>query len=344
MTDYNKISDILNEICSIVKPKRNSNGFMCRCPVCGDSKRNKRMTRLHVDYYSQYNEWIARCYNGGCDISGSTNIISLYAKIKGVSYTQAKKYINTDVFDIGIIKKRLSKKDNTEIIDYDKNIDINLPNECISISDTPSDRFQERYLDKLKSFIKKRKIPDNYQCYVSFDGKYKGRIIIPVIINNKLKYFQGRSIFDNIEPKYLNPDIDKTGIISNSDKFHFDKHIIVTEGIIDSWMVENNQGTSCLGAYFSDDLIKKLLKMTNKGVIICFDNPLLDKAGYDEFIKFSNESIYKNKVRYFLPSNKEVKDLNDVKVKDDSIDIYQYVIDNSYSLYAISSRLKLLYK
>jgi hypothetical protein len=157
-------------------------------------------------------------------------------------------------------------------------------------------------------------------------------------------YFQGRSLFDNIEPKYLNPDVDKTGIILNSDKFDSDKFIIMTEGIIDSWMVENHQGTPCLGSYFSDTLIKKVLKMTNKGIILCFDNPFIDKAGYKELIKFGKKSIYKNKVKYFIPSDKNIKDLNDLKIYNPNMVIYDHIVENSYSYYNIFTKLRLLHK
>jgi len=345
MIDYDRVSDILNEICTSVKPKRNGNGFVCRCPICGDSSKSDRISRLHVDLYPKYQDWIAKCYNGGCPISGSTNLIALHAKAVGNSYIESKKYILDGVYDVLKLKERLRKQKRRPSEQIEKNYtDISIPDECISVEDNICDVIEKRYQEHLKKFIRTRHIPDNHKCFVSHSGKYKGRIIIPVFIGDSLMYFQGRSLFDNIEPKYLNPDIDKTGIILNSDKFDKNKNIIVTEGIIDSWMVEYNQGTPCLGSYFSDELIKKLLKMTTKKVILCFDNPLIDKAGYDELIKFMEQSLYKNKVYYFFPNKKTFKDLNDLKIQSPNINVYDYVVKNAVSLFSVNTKLKLLYK
>jgi len=344
MIDTDRVSDILNEICTIVKPKRNGNGFVCRCPICGDSSKSERVSRLHVDFYPKYQDWIAKCYNGGCPISGSTNVVSLYARAKGISFIKAKKFILDGVYDIDKLKERLSRKKQTQEQVPENHTDINLPDDCLDIDDTTKDRIKKRYQKQLKDFVTARHIPDDHKCYVAYSGKYKGRVIIPVFVDDSLMYFQGRSLFDNIEPKYLNPDVDKTGIVLNSDMFNKDRSIIVTEGIIDSWMVEHNQGTPCLGSYFSDDLIKKLLKMTTKKVILCFDNPLIDKAGYDELMKFTMDSLYKGKVHYFFPNTKTFKDLNDLKINTPDLNVYDYVVKNAVSLYSVITKLKLLYK
>jgi len=344
MIDQSRVSEILNEISPSVSAKSNKMGFVCRCPICGDSKKSERIRRLHVDYYSKYGDWIAKCYNGGCPITGSTNLISLYAQARSISYKQAKKYIDNEVFDVDRIKNRLKKKNNIEKKELQEDIKFNVSNEWLSVNDEPQDRFQERYIKALKEFIKKRFIPNEYPCFIGYTGRYKARIITPIFINKELKYYQGRSIVDGIEPKYLNPDVDKSLIISNSDKFHRNKNIIITEGIIDSWMVEDYQGTSCLGAYFSDELIKNVYEYTDKQVILCFDNPLVDKAGFEEISKFVKESKYRNKVRYFFVGDDSFKDLNDLRIKQPNLNIYRFVSDNSYPLYTIKAKLKLLYK
>ena len=343
MIDQNRVQQILSEICDNVYPKPYKQGFKCRCPICGDSKKSERTTRLHVDYYQNYNDWIAKCYNGGCAISSSTTLISLYAKATGISFSEAKKYVNNDKYDSEKIKQRLKTKETPAEQKIEHN-ETQLPEFILSLDDEPQDRFQERYKEALEVFVKERHIPSHNKCYVSYDGKYRGRIIIPVYIDEKLMYYQARALSSVIDPKYMNPVIDKTGIVLNSDKFDKAKSIIVTEGIIDCWMVEYNQGTSCLGAYFSDELISNLYNYTDNDVILCFDNPLIDKAGWDELSSFIEESKYKNKVKYFFDPQFDYKDLNDLRCKRPEIDIYSYVLSNSYNLYAIKAKLKLLYK
>jgi hypothetical protein len=148
---------------------------------------------------------------------------------------------------------------------------------------------------------------------------------------------------DIIDPKYLNPVVDKSSIIMNRDKFDKSKFIILTEGIIDAWMVEENQGTSVLGAYFDDDFIEQVISMTDKGVILCFDNPLIDTSGREVLTQFIDESDYRHKVKYFLPDRKDFKDLNDLRSVYDG-NIYDYVTKNSFGGLNVKVKLSLLYK
>lgn len=311
--------------------------------------------RLHVDFYGKYNDWVCKCYNGGCELTKSTNIIKLYSLAKGIEYREAKKYINNDVYDSDKLKNKIKKKKeyksptndiNTSDIDMSFGV-IKRSKYWLSRNDANkcrNDRFKKRYIKELLKFRIDRCIPKEYELYVAYDGDYKNRIIIPIIIDNEIRYFQGRSIFDHITPKYDNPEIDKSGIILNSDKFNRKKSIIITEGIIDAFMVEDNQGTACLGSYFSDEFIKKIISYTDGNVIICFDNPFIDKAGYEEMKRFIKESKYKHIVRYFIPDSTKFKDLNELKIQNPKINIYNYVLLNSYQEYAALAKIKINHK
>lgn len=338
--DYSKVNDILSEICESVKSKSNGKGFQARCPVCGDSQKHKKIQRLHVDYYTKYDNWIARCYNGGCPISGSTNIISLYSRVKGISFIEAKKLIQSKEYNTDKIKERLLKNNNTKSEEIIKeNLDIDIDKDCYSINSIISDRIGQRYIEALKKFVNNRQI--NFPCYIAYKGRYKGRVIIPIFIDGILKFFQGRSLFDNMKPKYLNPNSDKLHIILNSDKFSKDKFIIVTEGVIDAWMIEDNQGTSFLGAYLSDEFIETVSKYTDKGIVVCFDNPLIDEAGREEILKFIENSKFSKEVQYFLPNRTDFKDLNDLKLLGQIDNIYNYVISQRKSSFYVQTSLKL---
>ena len=331
MIDDARVFEILTEICEDVTAKRSKRGFVARCPVCGDSKKTKRIRRLHVDYYSKHDDFAVTCYNGGCPFH-SGNVYSLYAAVKGVSYGDARKYIEEDVYDPKAITKALSaskpKPAKVEILAQD-GIDLEW-SDVLTETQEVTDRFEERYQAALSKFISDRQIPSPYkeEMVVAFQGRYQGRVIIPIYLNGKLMYFQGRSLFDNIEPKYLNPDVDKDMIVSNSDSFSRDKYIVVVEGLIDSWMVEDNQGTSVNGGYFNDDLIEYLLTLTDKGVILCPDNPFLDSAGRLELIRFMKESKYAGIVKYFIMAG-AYKDLNILKVAKPDYNIYQYIVAKS---------------
>ncbi|MCK5016054.1 MAG: hypothetical protein KAS32_03190 [Candidatus Peribacteraceae bacterium] len=342
MIDENRVEEIVGEICESYSRKR-TGGFKARCPVCGDSSKNKRLQRLHVDWYQKYDTWVVTCYNGGCSYH-SGDIYSLYAEVTGSTYGESKKYINQETYNTEEIKKRLSrnrKKPAVVIDDTPQYLDLDM-NDCLSVKSDTKDRIELRYLVALQQFMLRRGI-FNHDCFIAHAGKYKGRIIVPVFISGEMVYFQGRSVSKDVEPKYLNPVVDKSTIMLNSDNFDRSKSIIVTEGIIDAWMVEDNQGTCVLGAYFDDEFIKNTLTMTDESVIICFDNPLIDDSGRKVLIQHMSESKYKNKVKYFLPDRKDFKDLNDLSMIYRG-SIYDYVCNNSFSALNIKVKMSLLYK
>ena len=339
MLEEYRVSEILTEL-GIDCIERNGH-FKCKCPICGDSQKSNRIKRLKISYYSKYDTWMGYCWNGGCECKGY-DIYTIYSKLTGTEYRDAKKYIDNDVYDTKKIKQRLKAKKRKKIIKEvigNQEFDIDFNKECV-FTDTKTDSvIEQRYIKHLIDFIKTRHIP--VKCCIAHYGKYKGRIVIPVYINGKIVYYQGRSIFDHQLPKYLNPDIDKTPIIVNSDKFDKSKSIIVSEGILDSYMVEYNQGTSFLGSYASDSFIEGIFKYTDKDVIIAWDNPFIDKAGKMELTKFIEDSKYGKSVKYFLMPYKNCKDLNDLKIKHPNLNIYDFVLSNSYGHYNVLIKLLL---
>ncbi len=342
MLDQTRVAEILSELGAGEYTERNGH-FKCKCFVCGDSQKSRKIKRLKISYYQQYGTWIAYCFNGGCEIKG-TNIYSLYATVKGVSFSEAKKYCNEDVYDAKTIIESMStsKPKVEQLIDINPDVDLNWVH-VVNGGQLVTDRFQKRAQSALNNFICERHIPYDYakDMVAAFDGKYKGRVIIPIYLDGRLRYFQGRSLFPNIEPKYLNPDVDKDMIISNSDKFDRGKYIMVTEGLIDSWMVGYNQGTSVNGGYFSDDIIQALLPLTDKGVILCPDNPNIDISGRKTLIQFMNESIYAGRVEYFLMDGTKDKDLNDLAIGFPELRIYEYIVRNKSSKFKTEMKLNL---
>jgi DNA primase len=154
-----------------------------------------------------------------------------------------------------------------------------------------------------------------------------------------LIYFQGRAVNESIKPKYLNPDTDKQLVIYNDGNFERDKYIIVSEGLLDAFMVPK-QGTTCLGSSITDFFIKTLLKKTDKGVILAFDN---DKPGIQSMLNFMKSNKYSNTVHYFLfPDKYSVDtDLNTLVAEHKIDDVYQLVTDNSFSRVSAETKLRL---
>lgn len=340
MSERYLIEEFLYSNCN--KVKRSGDGYLLRCPVCGDSKRNPNKRRCHVDYYSKYDEWIYTCYNGDCP-APSGNIQSLYAHVMGVSWREANKALNEQKYDKDKLKARLDKK--VEYVDEEDQqgvLDLNL-SDCLTLQQTPNGRIEERYHNSLKKFYIDRQIPLRRGIMVCHSGKYKNRFIIPVYDGDKMVYFQGRSIDNHTEPKYLNPVVLKEDIILNKNEFDPEKYIIVTEGLIDAFMIEDDQGTTCLGASLSDEFIEKLLSFSRK-IIIALDNPTLDESGCKNYIKIIEQSRYAKMLKYFFMPWDNIKDMNDLRLNNKSLNIYDYVVKNSLGHFKASIVIKNLYK
>lgn len=338
MVEQYLVESFLYTYCN--KVRRNGDGYVLRCPICGDSKKNPNKRRCHVDFYHKYDEWTYTCYNGGCP-EPSGNIQSLYSHVMSVSWKEANKALTESKYDAKKIKKKLDKKQVFVDEEDDKNdiLDLNL-SDCLTLNQKPDGRIQGKYHQLLKKFYVDRYIPIRRNIMICHSGKYKNRFIIPVYENGDLIYFQGRAINNDMDAKYFNPDVVKENIVLNKESFDPDKYIIVSEGLIDAFMVECDQGTTCLGASVSDEFLDKIIPLSKKGVIIALDNPDTDDSGYENYIKLIEKSKYAKKLRYFFMPDINIKDLNDLRLSDKSINIYDFVIKNSLPYFKSSIIMK----
>ena len=337
---FDKVSDIIYRYFQNVSMKPGGTGLNATCAICGDSKTG-RQRRFHIDYYSKFDSYVARCYNGDCALaSHPTDIITLYTMLSGISYRDAKKELSDSVYEPRRIKAKVaSPAINTEpepTITVPLDLDIN---DCLTLKSVPDGRIQERYYKALSDFVTSRKI--TVECLVAIRGRQQGRIIIPIIDNGVMTYFQGRAISDDMSPKYLNSTSPKEDVVMNRGLFHKDKFIIVTEGPIDAMMINDSQGTTSIGATISEKLLEVLFPLTDKGVIIALDNPNIDKAGYTVMMDMISNHKYGKKLRYFLMPHSDCKDLNNLVVKRGVTDVYEFVVKHSYTPFYIATKFKL---
>jgi len=346
MIRYEVVNEFVNEYLTSVTVNKTGSHWNARCPLCGDSKKNLRKKRFHLDYKNGNPIW--NCFN--CNQSGS--FLTIYANLKGLSLEEVK----DELFSFDTVRDRLSNKEiflneiqkenkiNYEVFNWirEKSISRNQEGNGILFS---------RYKEELLKFCNDRKIPSNYDILICYEGDYKGRIIVPVIDrNNNIIYFQARRLpKSNVEPKYTNPKLEKSIAILNEDKFDENKFIVITEGIIDAYTI-GDQGTSCLGGYFSDYLIDLIYKYTKKGVILAFDNPFVDKTGYRNMMRFMKggkgkpPSKFSKTVKYFIPSKGHIhiKDINMLSVECSINNMYDYILKNSYNYMEAYVKLKLV--
>jgi DNA primase len=152
-----------------------------------------------------------------------------------------------------------------------------------------------------------------------------------------LIYFQARRRpGSGVEPKYKNPAGEKQNIILNKDRFRNDRCIIVTEGLLDAFMI-GPQGTTCLGKELSIDFVKKLKKYTHESIILAFDN---DEPGQISMKKIMKSDISKMVKYFIMPKAYDSKDINSLRCDYNIKDMYSFVVENSYELHTALTRLK----
>lgn len=328
--DY--VSQFVMEYFSKVTISKNGCHFHARCVLCGDSKKSPSKKRFHLDFNNGNPGF--HCFN--CERSGT--FLQLYSKIKGISIAQAKKELNK--YDVEDLTQRLSTRKREKVlneIEYEYHDYI--LDDCISECDRAECYIQQQYQKVLENFLTERKIPEGITLYIAIKGRYKNRIIIPVWIDGHITYFQARKIHESMEPKYKNPTLEKGSIILNRDNFDPKNPIVVTEGLIDAFMI-GKQGTSCLGAYISDRFMEELISLIDKeNIILAFDN---DIPGIKSLKKFMKENIYAKSLKYFLTpyKYKRGKDLNKLVLLYNIDDVYDMIIENSYSYLRTSSMLQ----
>ena len=201
-----------------------------RCPICGDSKKNKSKTRGYI--YSVKSNTNFKCHNCGASMS-------LNNFIKKVDPAIHKQY--------SLEKFRDGHTGRNFVVDepefkfekpmFKERVDLPLCSE----SKVASEYLQKRKLnpnhfyfsEDFSAFVKSFK-------EVEFDNLYKeSRIVIPIHYQKKLVGFQGRALSPN-SIKYitimLNDDAPK---IYGLDQIKKDESVYVTEGPFDSTFIRN---------------------------------------------------------------------------------------------------------
>ena len=280
------------------------NDLQCICPFCGDKQR-----RFHFDLEKQ----LFNCFKGSCQTSGR-GFTGLLFKL-GYDKSETLRYA------LGTTSKRkkVEVKITTQVADPDDFDEIIRNN---SVASHPEiDKFRES-----------RKIPSDYPLFFGVNPNYNfyKRIIIPVIYEGKILYYQARAIVD-CDLKYLNPKADKDILpIFRSNLFNPALPVVVTEGILDVITSLIKNMTTQFGVP-SENFIQRVLGLTDK-VIIALDN---DDPGYKRLLKLAD--IYRDRVRYFIwpqyLTNLGYKDFNDLVCRKGLVgdELFLFILRNSYS-------------
>jgi len=224
------------------------------CLFCGDHAEHLGINKTN----GYFTCWL-------CSENG--NFINLVKKIENCSYYEAK---------------NIAKKYDYENVSYVKEIEIKkyigkvLPPEC-------SEKFLNIHLNYLKNrnfnpheLIKRWKLQSVHTV-----GKYKFRIIAPVIVDNQVVNFVACDASNKADVPYLFASNKKSIMPINSCLYGADSiksEVIICEGVTDVWRIGENS-ISTFGKVMTKNQVVMLLKKEVTRAIIIPDSDAIN-AGY----------------------------------------------------------------
>ena len=277
-----------------------------RCPICGDSKKNKTKTRGYL--YTIKADVNFRCHNCGASMTFSNFL-------KEIDPVVHKQYV-FERFKQGstgrgtVVEEPVFK---FEAPTFKSSIDLPLA----STVDVSRIYLEKRKLDPTKFYYAERFVEYVNSHKQSLDVKEHPRIIIPLYYEKNLVGVQGRALNSN-SVKYITTIFyDEAPKIYGLDNIRRDAPVFVTEGPFDSTFLLNS--IAMCGA---DGDVRKWGVSTPVWV---YDNEPRSK----EITERISSAIARGDSVVIWPTNIEEKDINDMILA--GHDVQSIVESNTYS-------------
>lgn len=319
--------------------KENSVDIVARCPVCGDSQKNKRSKRLHL--YIKNNETRINCFNGDCEVNNKTtfgflksfypNLLENYKRenfIQNLSHLSGTE--SEDVF-AGIAENINTSNQNNQnqinsvmkpivthnLFDYFENI-LEHEDAIAYLAKRGFDYFNSKF----EWYFGKQDLQIGDKLY-----KLTNSLIIPLYYNDEMYGFYSRNIH-NKEFFTYNPEQNMGYKIFNWFQIEKEKETFIFEGIFDALSMKEDNVIALMGAKIPEERLKEL-----KYPIFVLDN---DKTGILNSIEYAKKGY---KV-YIQPDIYKEKDMNELMLNHPELDISKMIKENLYSGISAEIRLK----
>ena len=269
-----------------------------RCPICGDSSKNKNKARGY--FYQVKNNTNFKCHNCGINISFNNFL-------KEIDSTTHKQYV-FEKFKDGHTGKNFVVEQPEEVfkkldskLEFKKKVEINLP----SAFDVPQSQI---YLHNRAIFDGDFYYASNFKEFInelkphSFESTEYGepRIVIPLVRNHELIGVQGRALSYN-PIKYITVMLsDDEPKIYGLDNIRKDVPVYVTEGPFDSTFIRNSIAMCGADADVSSWGISD--------PVWIYDN----EPRNSEIVSRISKTIDRGDKGVIWPSNVKEKDINDM--------------------------------
>jgi transcription elongation factor Elf1 len=297
--------------------KKKDDLYNFRCPLCGDSQKNKIKSRGYI--FRKKNDYFYMCHNCGV----STTFYNFLKEVDPnlLKEYQLERYKNGETGNNNYPKPEFEEF-KSEKPSFKKALE--LP----TIDSLPEAHFA-------KSYVQQRRIPETFYSQLYFaedfaafiqnlgiekEGLHKNdqRLVIPFYDKEKnLVAIQGRSLGES-KLRYITLKLhDDNKKIYGLDRIDEDKLVCVVEGPIDSMFLDNAVATA-------DSNLESITDVLDKSkVVLVFDNEPRNK----EIVAKLEHAIDNHFNVVIWPEFIEEKDINDMVLNGFSPDEIQDIID-----------------
>ena len=290
-----------------------------RCPLCGDSSKNKTKARGYV--YEKKNNYFYMCHNCGA----STTFYNFLEKVDPnlVKEYALERYKNGEQGRDNYVKPTFEEL-KTETPKFKKSLDIP------SVNSLPEEHYA-------KVYVKSRRIPEAFYSDLYFAEDFKSfvesleiekeglkeddpRLIIPFYDEDKnLVAFQGRALGES-KLRYITVKIDKDNHkVFGLDRIDKEETIYVVEGPIDSMFIENAVATA------DSNLMSASRHLDKTKIVLVYDNEPRNK----DIVKQMDKAIEEHYQIVIWPEMIVEKDINDMILSGFSPDEIQDIISKN---------------
>jgi hypothetical protein len=314
--DTKYISMISHRLGKFKKIKSDLYNF--RCPICGDSKKNKNKTRGYL--YGIKNNTNYKCHNCGVNISFNNFLKTLDPQTHKQYILEKFKNNNTGKnFTVDEPKLEFKKPVFSRKINLPKATENETSRVYLNSRNLNPDKFY--YSDNFKHWVNSIKPTfDN----VRYD---EPRIVIPLFYNKKLIGVQGRALNKN-SIKYITIMFDEDSPkVYGLDEINYNKPIYVVEGPFDSTFIDNS-----IALCGSDGNLQFL---NDAELIFVYDN----EPRNAEIVSKLGKVIDSGYKVVIWPNSIDQKDINDMVLS--GLDVQSLIESNVHS--GLEAKLKFTY-
>jgi hypothetical protein len=280
-----------------------------RCPICGDSQKNKNKTRGYI--YSVKNNTNFKCHNCGASLSFNNFLKEIDPMLhKQYRLEKFKEGHTGRNFVVEEPQFEFTKPVFSKKLDLPKASEVSIAKEYLEKRKLNPDKFY--FANNFKEWTNTQKVTFN-----SID-KDESRIIIPLFdAQNNFVGFQGRALGPN-PVKYITVMIsDDAPKIYGLEKVDPNKLVYIVEGPFDSNFVENSI------AMCGSDVVFDRIPFCDYTFV--FDNEPRNK----EIVNRISKTINRGDKVIIWPTNVQQKDINDMVLA--GLNIMDVLKLNTYS-------------